>query len=261
MNTLSMPIDMVPARFFDELEVLPSFNRVGSYDPVISRVPLPPKQAFLPGLFLFGHARGYHLPTWDSFRRYYLRAISEHKSYKTKFAQNFDAAGEPKPGLLWRMSGWYEDSIAHAFLYSVLVLAYEDIDQSAFILYDARADWKFKADFIALRCTGANAKAVRINVYGQTDEERVQVEKERENQERQTKVNTSTSAHWGNSTYRDLPDVTISKAVGNVMVRQNYRLLSCEAIEQLMDSIDEAFQHSRTKKMTVDKLLSYRVAH
>ncbi len=118
-----MPVDMVPARFCDELKALPPFARVGAFDRDVAKAPLPPKQAFLPGLFLFGHARGYRLPTWESFRDYYLRAIRQHKSYAAKFARNFEMDEEPKPGLLWRMSGWYEDSIAHAFLYSVLVLA------------------------------------------------------------------------------------------------------------------------------------------
>jgi len=253
-----LSIDMVPARFFNELKALPPFVRVGTFDRRISKAPLPPKQAFLPGLFLFGHARGYRLPTWESFRDYYLRAIKQHKSYNTKFAQNFEANGEPKQGLLWRMSGWYEDSMAHAFLYSVLVLAYEDIDQSAFVLYDARADWKFKADFIILRHTGSDAKAVRINVYGQTDDERTQVELERDCQERQMKVNTSTSAHWGNETYRTLPVANISKAVGDVIVTQNFRLFSPESMEQLMDDVDAALQHKRKKK-TIEDLLLYRV--
>src|SRR6266536_4222792 len=113
-----MPIDMVPARFFDELGALPPWRRIGAYDETVMKAPVPPKQAFLPGLFLFGHARGYHLPTWDQFRSYYLKAIDQHKN-KAKFARNFTAGGQPKPGFLWRMSGWYEDSMAHAFLYSV----------------------------------------------------------------------------------------------------------------------------------------------
>jgi hypothetical protein len=248
---------MVPARFFDELKRLPPFAREGAFDPKIAKAPLPPKQAFLPGLFLFGHARGYRLPTWESFREYYLRAIRQHKSYASKFALNFGANGEPEPGLLWRMSGWYEDSMAHAFLYSVLVLAYEDLDQSAFILYDARVDWKFKADFIVMRHSGADIKAVRVNIYGQTDDDRAKVEIERDDQERQMKVNTPISAHWRNETYRHLPVANISKATGGVIVRQNFHLFSPEALEQLMNDVDDALARKR-KKIGIHDLLTYR---
>jgi hypothetical protein len=126
-------------------------------------------------------------------------------------------------------------------------------------LFDARADWKFKANFIVLRCTGSGSSAVRINVYGRTDDERTQVEQEREGQERQMKANTSTSAHWRNETYHNLPAVNISKAGGNVIVKQNFRLFSPEAMEQLMDDIDNALHQPRTTKMSIDDLLVHRV--
>src|ERR1700722_4661790 len=142
-----MPVDMVPARFFDELDRLEPFERRGLYDAAIQRAELPPKQAFLPGLFLFNHSAGYRLPAWKDFSKYYIAAVKKHKNF-ANFARCFTDKGEAKPGLLYRMSGWYEDSMAHAFLYAVLVLAYEDTDHIAFVLFDARSDWKFKADFV-----------------------------------------------------------------------------------------------------------------
>lgn len=39
------------------------------------------------------------------------------------------------------------------------------------VLYDARLDWKFKADFIVMRHSGADIKPVRVNIYGQTDDD------------------------------------------------------------------------------------------
>ena len=72
-------------------------------------------------------------------RRYYISRGSPQE-LPNQIPPATDEAGMPKQGLLWPMSGWYEDLIAHAFLYSVLVLAYEDIDRSAFALYDARAE-------------------------------------------------------------------------------------------------------------------------
>ena len=69
-----MPVDMVPARFFDELDVLEPFERRGKYDATIQRFPLPPKQAFSPGLFLFNHSAGYRLPAWEDFNEDLCRA-------------------------------------------------------------------------------------------------------------------------------------------------------------------------------------------
>jgi hypothetical protein len=74
-----MPVDAVPARFFDELGRIKPFQRYGSFDPAIQYAPLPPKKGLFPNLFLFNHATA---------------------------------------GLLWRTSGWHEDSMAHAFPYS-----------------------------------------------------------------------------------------------------------------------------------------------
>lgn len=251
-----MPIDMWPARFIEELRAIPAFERVGVYDEEIMSAPAPPKQAFLPGLFLFGHARGYHLPTWDQFRDYYLRALQQHQRYRSKLSLYMTEDGKGKPGFLWRMSGWYEDSIAHAFLYSILVLTYEDLDQSAFVLYDARADWKFKADFIIVRCD-QGTKAARISIYGQSDDSREELEQKRDEQEREMKANTSDSSHWRNQTYHNMHLLKISKT-GNAIVERNFHLFSEEAIERLLTDIDHFLGQQRKKRMSVADMLEYR---
>jgi hypothetical protein len=253
-----MPVDMWPVRFLEELEALPPFRRLGSYDEAIAKREAPPKQAFLPGLFLFGHARGYHLPAWDDFQRYYLKAINQHERYKDKPPFYFTGNDEPRPGFLHRMSGWYEDSIAHAFLHSVLVLAYEDLDQSALVLFDARIDWKMKADLIVLCCDGERTKALRVSIYGQSDEGRAALEHGRDEQERHTKANTSDSSHWRNKTHGALPLLKISKTHGDVIVKQDFHLFSLEAMEQLMVDIDNTLERPRTKAMPIAKMLKYR---
>ena len=255
-----MPTDMVPARFYDELNKLQPFCQIGRYDSHIATAPLPPKQALLPGLFLYCHARGYHLPSWEEFRLLYIDAVEQHFNFQTKFSRNFDIGADgtptPKPGLLFRMSGWYEDSIAHAFLYSVLVLAYEDIEQSSFVLFDARADWKFKADFVLIQC-GIETKAVRISIAGQNEDNRARVEEDRDRQEREMKTNNSESSQWHNVTYDKLPLVTITKSRGAVITKNNFRLFSPEAMEQLMADIDAKTGHPRLRPVPIGKLLRF----
>jgi len=261
-----MPVDMVPARFFDELGRIKPFQRHGQHDPAIQRAPLPPKQAFLPGLFLFNHAAGYRLPEWEHFMRYYVAAVHKHKSFEKKFSKcftgEFDAEGKPvpKPGLLWRMSGWYEDSMAHAFLYTVLVLAYEDLDQSAFVLYDARADWKFKADFIITRSTHDAVSGVCVGIQGQNEEDRAKVEAQRDRQERDMKQNTLVSSHWNNQTYQTLASVHVSRVDGTPLVKRGFKLFSVDAMERLMVDVDSALGQPRRAPMAVESMLAYRPA-
>jgi hypothetical protein len=255
-----MPVDMLPARFFDELARIKPFQRHGAHDSTIQKAPLPPKQAFLPGLFLFNHAAGYRLPEWEHFMRYYVAAVRKHKSYASKFALCFTPEGAPKPGLLWRMSGWYEDSMAHAFLYSVLVLAYEDLDQSAFVLYDARADWKFKADFIITRSGPDRVAGVRVGIQGQNEEDRSKVEAQRDRQERDMKRNTLVSSHWNNQTYQTLPSVHVSRVDGEPITRQGFKLFSVEAMERLLMDVDTALGPPRRRSMPVQSMLAYRPA-
>jgi hypothetical protein len=247
-----------PRRFFDELGRIRPFQRHGQHDPAIQKAHLPPKQAFLPGLFLFNHAAGYRLPEWEHFLRYYVAAVQKHKSYEKKFARCFTAEGEPLPGMLWRMSGWYEDSMAHAFLYTVLVLAYEDLDQSAFVLYDARADWKFKADFIITRSASEAVTGVRVGIQGQNEEDRAKMEAERDLQERDTKRNTLVSSHWNNETYQTLPSIHVSRVDGAPIIKHGFKLFSVDAMERLMLDVDKALGQPRRSPMTVERMLAYR---
>lgn len=259
-----MPVDMVPARFFDELRRIKPFQRYGQPDTAIQRVPLPPKQAFMPGLFLFNHAAGYRLPEWEHFLRYYVSAVHKHKSYEAKFATcftgEFDREGRPvpKPELLWRMSGWYEDSMAHAFLYSVLVLAYEDLDQSAFVLYDARTDWKFKADFVIIRSGPGTFGGVRVSIEGQNEEDRAKVDAQRDRQERDMKRNTAVSSHWNNRTYEMLATVRVSRSAELPLVRRGFKLFSVEAMERLLKDVDAALGGPRHHAMDLQSMLVYR---
>jgi len=259
-----MPIDMIPARFFDELQRIKPFQRHGQLNSVIQKASLPAKQAFLPGLFLFNHAAGYRLPEWEDFKQYYVAAVHKHKNYAEKFAHCFTSALDdrhrpvPKPGLLFRMSGWYEDSMAHAFLYSVLVLAYEDTDHVAFVLYDARADWKFKADFIILQSTGDAMTGLRVSIEGQNEEDRARVELQRDNQERTTKANAAFSSHWANQTYNTLPLVRISRQNGTPITRNGFQLFNIEAMERLLTEVDSKLIQPRIVRMPVNDLLVFR---
>lgn len=71
------------------------------------------------------------------------------------------------------------------------------------------------------------------------------------------KVNTSISAHWRNETYRHLPVANISKATGDIIVKQHFHLFSLEALEQLMNDVDDALGRKR-KKIGIHDLLTYR---
>jgi hypothetical protein len=134
----------------------------------------------------------------------------------------------------------------------------EDVDQSALVLFDARIDWKMKADLIVLRCDGERTKALRVSIYGQSDEDRATLEHERDEQERHMKANTSDSSHWRNKTHGALPLLKISKTRGDVIMKQNFHLFSLEAMEQLMADIDNILEWPRTKAMPIARMLQYR---
>jgi hypothetical protein len=267
---LPMPVDMFPSRFFNELNDIPEFAREGSYDEVIMRAALPPKQAFLPGLFLMFHDCYYKLPSFADFRRFYLRALAKNDKFDEKFKVNFvdiepafDQAGNrrltPKPGLLWRMTGWYEDSMAHAFLYSVVVLAYEELDQSAFVLFDARSDWKFKADLVVVRVEEGEAKAVRVDISGQSEEHRPEVVKQRNQREKETKANNSVSSNLTNTTFEKMPVVQISRNDGEAIRKRNFKFFSVNALEKLLTDIDRKLQHPRSHPMVVPEMLKVKM--
>jgi hypothetical protein len=251
-----MPVDMVPARFIEELSALDAFRRYGKYDQRIQETRMPPKQAFLPGMFLYAHAAGYRLPTWESFSRYYVTAALKHKSVD-KWAHCFDG-GMPRPGLLWRMSGWYADSITHAFLYSVLAVAYEDLSQNCWVLYDARCDWKFKADAVVISCMD-KIRAARVSLEGKYEIDRHHEEIRRDQNERGTKQNASRSAHWGNETFKNMPLVRTSLEIGKPLILKGFRLLGTEALEKLCADLD-VIVGPRSQPMPVARMLGYRAA-
>jgi hypothetical protein len=134
---------------------------------------------------------------------------------------------------------------------------YEDLEKSALVLYDARADWKLKADIILIRAEGKTVKGVRVKITGQDEAEREDVEEQRDERERQTKRNTQESSHRGNRTYDDLLVATISRKCKNPITRNNFRLFSIKAIRELILDIDKKLQCRRKQKVTVNDLLKY----
>ncbi len=111
---------------------------------------------------------------------------------------------------------------------------------------------------IVLRCDGERTKALRVSIYGQSDEDRATLEHERDEQERHMKANTSDSSHWRNKTHGALPLLKTSKIRGDVIVKQNFHLFSLEAMEQLMVDIENTLERPRTKAMPIARMLQHR---
>src|SRR5262245_56206632 len=147
-----MAVDMFVWRFRQELSRLPKYLPVGRFDPEITLARLPAVRAVFTGGALIMHSAGYRLPAFDDFSRRYLWAIKHHPSFAAKFANYFDGT-TPKPGLLFRLSRFYESFMTELYLYSVLAEALEDRHKIGLVLYDARVDWKQKTDAIVF-CNG-----------------------------------------------------------------------------------------------------------
>lgn len=253
-----MAVDMFVTRFIAELNVLypnaAEFVKTGHYDPAIQTASLPAERPLFAGLCLWNHTAGYHLPSFTQFTGSYARALKRHASYENKFRRYFEVKPNepdiPRPGLLWRLSQWYDDGMAHEYLGCALAEAYEDREKLAIVTSDPRVDFKLKADFIVIH---ENKSVVISCAYGQ-EQDRAAIERRREAQERDAKQNTAVSSHWGNKTLQAIPKLSVFRSENNCKAYKGFTLFSDESVNDLFCRIDNLLNIKRKQAMRVQEM-------
>lgn len=212
---------MFPHRFREELSRLPLFSPATSDR--ISMEHVPAWRSVFTALALYGHAEGYRLFSFARFWNQIEKAFN-----RDAFARFFV---EPKrKEFEERVRVWYESGMNETYLYSCLVYALEDKASCGVVLYDARADWKLKADIVAV----VNGVPMRIDIFRGSAESRVLTVERRDANEREAKANTSESSHWTNDemprwkTLQAIFDPTACRTVNGV------RLFSDVAVNALL---------------------------
>lgn len=128
---------------------------------------------------------------------------------------------------------WYESGMAETYLYSCLVQAVEDEMKEGLVLYDARSDWKHKADLLVL----IRNEQIGINAFWGSVNGRTGVEGIREEVERERKVNTLNSSHWGNQQREQLHWLSISRSEQDSFKVNGVRLFTIRSINTLLRKI------------------------
>jgi hypothetical protein len=182
---------------------------------------------------LYGHSTGYRLPSFAAFYSYVRRALTERHPEPAYYKRFFD--GELAEGMRQRVGAWYESGMAETYLYVCLVEAIEDKMKAGVVLYDARADWKLKADVFVL----AGGKRALVSAFTGLEEDRPRVEQRRDAVERLRKRNTSESAHWENAELAAIPQMAINRTTADQQEVNGVRLFSLGAVDRLLRQIYE----------------------
>lgn len=229
-----MSVDMFERRFRKELEKLPEFEPNDVQDSRVWKVGFPAWHALFSAMCLFGHSTGYRLPSFDEFFRYCYHAYAVKHPKRTEYAPLFD--GELLPGMMQRVSAWYESGMAETYLYACLAEAVEDRAKSGIVLYDPRADWKLKADVIVI----ARQRPVKVSAFFGEQSNRPELELQRDVVEQERKKNTRESAHWNNTELDAMPVFTISRTADEMQIVNGVRLFSLPAVNRLLSEIYHA---------------------
>lgn len=230
-----MSVDMFERRFRSELRKLPKFEPNDERDMRVWKADFPAWRALFSSLCLFGHSTGYRLPSFEDFFRYCENAYSRRHPDSTRFSPYF--AEELRNGMRQRVAAWYESGMAETYLYACLVEAIEDKAKLGIVLYDPRADWKLKADIIAI----AKDRPIRVSAYAGSRNDRPDIEEKRDLIERIRKKNTMESAHWKNAELEKMPALAISLKDGNMQVVNGVRLFSLRSVNALLSSMYETW--------------------
>lgn len=228
-----MGVDFKEHRFRQELNALPKFTVQGKPDARVRAANPPAWVAVFNGLCALTHASGYRLPSFEQFFRTCERTwCSERNRQREKFLPLFQE--DRIEGTRHRLSNLYESGMADAYLYACLVWAIEDNEpHEGIVLYDARADWKLKADTIVL----IREHQFQVDAFWGDVNSRPEVEARRDRVERDQKANASDSAHWDNRHLRRLIRFPITRNDTNCQVVNGVRLFTLEAVDTLLGRI------------------------
>jgi hypothetical protein len=224
-------VDMFEYRFRQEVRKLPPFEPNDERDPRVWRADFPAWRALFTSLCLFGHSTGYRLPSFEQFFRYCEQAYCLKHPQSERFALFFD--NDLRAGMRQRISAWYEAGMAEAYLYACLSEAIEDRAKNGLVLYDPRADWKLKADIIAV----VNDVPIRVSAFFGLSDDRPMVEARRDSVERWRKRNTTMSSHWGNGQLDRMPVLSISRTDRDQQVVNGLRLFSLRSVNALLSAV------------------------
>lgn len=226
-----MTVDMFERRFKQELGKLPLFVPDDNRDERVWKVDFPAWRALFTSLCFWGHSTGYRLPSFDQFFSYCQRAYCKAHPTPDRFRVYFS---EPYSlGMKQRAKAWYESGMAETYLYACLVEAIEDKLKAGLVLYDARADWKLKADVIVL----IHSQRLRINAFHGDLASRSRVEANRDKVERMRKQNTMESSHWNNQELATMRTLTIARDESDFQSINGVRVFSLQAINSLLERI------------------------
>jgi hypothetical protein len=225
-----MTVDLHEYKFISELERLPYFVSAREVDPEISAVPFPAWRAIFQCTLLWCHSTGYRLPPFSDFLADCERAF-RHERHRGRFEKWFEPNNRERTEQ--RVRGWYESGMAETYLYACLVDAFEDILKDGIVLYDARVDWKHKADVMVI----SRGKIFAVDSFRGSRHARDGVKSRRDVIERDRKINTVESAHWGNEERSRCIAVGISRSDADCQNVNGVRLFSITAINTLLDEI------------------------
>lgn len=247
---------MLLPRFIEELErAIPlserPFRREGQPDKRVLSAPLPPYRHIFHGLCLIEHSRGYRLPRYRQFKTVYLGALQHHHRYKEACSWLF-VDGEPHPGLLNRIGGWYLDGLAHTQLYCALVQAYEEQRRIGAVLMDARVDVKLKTDIVIV---SPHALA-RVDIRHGTGLRQADLLRSRAAAERSAKANNSSSSQSGNPVHETIQTATIARSESGAFRDSGVELFTAGAIDKLLGELDALLGVSNDAQLSYDEMCS-----
>lgn len=225
-----MPVDMFERRFREELGRCGPFVPNDARDGRVWSSKFPAWHAVFSSQCLYCHSTGYRLPSFDAFSKWCEKAYTTDV-HKRKYARFFE--GDLRPGMLQRMSAWYEAGMAELYLYVCLVEAIEDKAKCGIVLYDPRADWKLKADTIVI----INDSHFLISAFVGAKEERAAIEAKRAAVELERKENTLESSHFGNTQLNSIEPLVIALNPSDAQVVNGVRLFKLEDINSLLEEI------------------------
>lgn len=234
-----MAVDMWESRFRQELWKVDRFAPDGTRDLRVWPAPdseegvFPAWRALFTSGLLQWHSAGYQLFSYEQFFNFVRHTLTRYHKEPERFARYFE---DPLlSGMRHRVAVWYESGMAETYLYSCLVEAIEDRAKIGVVSYDARVDWKLKADALV----HVAGKTLCISAFAGRSAQRPGIESRRAVIERERKTNTSESAHWGNLGLRGMKHLSISVTETESQLVNGCRLFSKRAVNGLLHEIYE----------------------
>ncbi|MFB8277221.1 hypothetical protein [Nocardia colli] len=233
-----MSVDMYEYRFRQELNKVARFQPNDTRDPRVwprpgsTEAEFPAWRALFTAMLLHRHSTGYRLFPYEEFYTFCKFAFTRQHPNPERFTRFFE--GDLRIGMRQRVGAWYESGMAETYLYVCLVEALEDRTKLGVVQYDARVDWKLKADIMIYMRGG---HMFRVNAHVGPSAERPHIEERRDEIERMRKRNTAESAHWGNQALAEMQTLEISITPEEMQTINGCRVFSIAAINKLLHQV------------------------